>query len=55
MEAPPSQTDLEILQAARLLIPNEGVWDRADDRNCENDEGVISIYCALAGATKSVQ
>lgn len=53
VEAPPSQRDLEILQAARLLISNEGVWDRADDRNCENDEGVISVYCALARATKS--
>jgi hypothetical protein len=54
VEAPPSQTDLEIFEAARLLLPNEGAWDRADDRNCENDVGVISVYCALAGATALV-
>jgi hypothetical protein len=54
VEAPPSQTDLEIFEAARLLLPNEVAWDRADDRDCENDEGVISVYCALARATASV-
>lgn len=54
VEAPPSETDLEIFEAARLLLPNEEAWDRADDRNCENDEGVISVYCALARATASV-
>jgi len=54
VEAPPSQTDLAIFEAARLLLPNEEAWDRADDRNCANDEGLISVYCALAGATASV-
>lgn len=53
-EAPPSQTDLEIFEAARALLPTEAAWDREDDRNCENDEGVISVYCALARATASV-
>ena len=54
MEAPPSQTDLEIIEAARLLLPDEEGWDREDDRDCENDQGVISVYCALARATASV-
>jgi hypothetical protein len=51
VEAPPSQADLVILSAARTLLVSEDVWDRADDRNCENDESLISVYCALAGAT----
>jgi hypothetical protein len=51
VEAPPSQTDLDILHAARGLLGSEEVWDREDDRNCENDESLISLYCALARAT----
>jgi len=47
-EAAPSQTDLEILAAARALLSSEGVWDREDDRNCENDDSLSSVYCALA-------
>jgi hypothetical protein len=54
VEAPPSQADLEIFEAARALLLSEAAWDRDDDRNCENDEGVISVYCALARATASV-
>jgi hypothetical protein len=51
VEARPSQIDLEILRAARTLLGSEDAWDRADDRNCENDEALISVYCALARAT----
>jgi len=51
LEAPPSQTDLGIFEAARALLGSEAVWDREDDRNCENDEELISLYCALAQAT----
>jgi hypothetical protein len=51
VEAPPSQTDLDILSAARAFLVSEDVWDRADDRNCENDESLVSVYCALARAT----
>lgn len=53
-EAPPSPLDLEIFESARALLPSEEAWDRQDDRNCENDDGVISVYCALARATASV-
>jgi hypothetical protein len=51
VEAPPSQIDLEIFLAARELLHDEEVWDREDDRDCENDESLISLYCALARAT----
>ena len=51
IEAPPSQTDLDIFITARDLLDEEALWDREDDRNCENDTSLISIYCALARAT----
>ena len=51
VEAPPSEVDLQILQLARNLLSSEEVWDRDDDRNCENDASLISVYCALARAT----
>ena len=51
VEAPPSQTDLDIFLAARNLLGDEELWDREDDRDCENDGSLISLYCALARAT----
>lgn len=51
VEAPPSEVDVEIFEAARAILRSEAVWDRADDRNCENDEDLVSLYCALAHAT----
>ena len=53
-EAPHSRIDLEILEAARAALSNEEIWDREDDRDCENDEGVVSLYSALACATADV-
>jgi len=50
-EAPPAQTDLDIFLAAREFLSDETKWDREDDRDCENDESLISLYCALARAT----
>ncbi len=53
VEAPPSQKDLAILRAASVLLSDEEMWDREDDRNCENDSSTrISLYCALAQATR---
>ena len=51
IEAPPSQTDLDIFLAARDLLSDEAQWDREDDRDCENDTSLISLYCALARST----
>jgi hypothetical protein len=53
VEAPPSEVDFQIFEAARAILDGEAVWDRADDRNCENDDGLVSVYCALARATAS--
>ena len=47
------ETEMQILQTARDLLSSEDVWDRADDRNCENDDYRLSLYCALARATAS--
>ena len=54
VEAPPSQKDLDIFVAARELLSSEALWDREDDRDCENDEALIGLYCALASATATV-
>ena len=51
VEASPSQTDLDIFLTAREFLSDESKWDREDDRDCENDESLISLYCALARAT----
>ena len=51
VEAPPSQTDLDIFLAARDLLRDGEFWDREDDRDCANDGSLISLYCALARAT----
>lgn len=51
VEASPSQTDLNIFLTAREFLSDESKWDREDDRDCENDESLISLYCALARAT----
>jgi len=53
-QASPSTLDLEIVARARELLPQDDVWDREDDRNCENDGSSISLYCALAKATAEV-
>lgn len=51
-EAPPSRQDLKIVQAAREILNDESVWDRADDRVCDPGDTTYSLYCALARATK---
>ena len=52
-EAPPSAKDLSILRAAAELLTSNDAWDRSDDRNCENDTSLISLYCALANVTRA--
>lgn len=48
----PTDADRRILAEALGRLDSDSAWDRADDRNCENDlPGVVGLYCALAGAT----
>lgn len=48
----PTPSDLRILADALVRLEDESAWDRADDRDCGNDEpGVVSLYCATYLAT----
>ncbi len=44
--------DLRILVKAAELLKDESVWNRADDRECKDDEmtGKRSLFCALQKA-----
>jgi len=44
--------DLRILLNAAALLKDESVWNRSDDRECEDDEatGKRSLFCALQKA-----
>jgi hypothetical protein len=48
--------DLLILTKASSLLSDESVWNRADDRVCEDDEatGRRSLFCALQKACVDV-
>ncbi len=42
-EASPSDTDLRIIWMARSLLSTPAVWDREDDRVCEEDDPQYSV------------
>ena len=47
--------DLHILQRADSLLKDASVWNRHDDRKCDDDEaaGKRSLFCALQKADLS--
>src|SRR5262249_7432322 len=49
---PVTEDDLRILLKADELLKNESVWNRNDDRECDDDEftGKRSLFCALQKA-----
>jgi hypothetical protein len=51
-DQPVTQDDVRILQKANELLKDESVWNRADDRDCKDDEatGKRSLFCALQKA-----
>ena len=51
-DQPVSADDLRILTNAAELLKDESVWNRADDRECADDEktGKRSLFCALQKA-----
>lgn len=53
---PASEEDLRILLRADELLADSSVWNREDDRVCEDDEaiGVRSLFCALYRASIDV-
>lgn len=51
---PVDAQDLEILDRSLELLPNEAVWDRADDRQCHAADTSFSLFCALRRASEDV-
>ena len=51
-DRPVTPDDLRILTKAAELLKDESVWNRADDRECTDDEatGKRSLFCALQKA-----
>ena len=51
-DQPVTADDLRILTKAAELLKDEYVWNRADDRECKDDEasGKRSLFCALEKA-----
>ena len=42
-----TEEDLLILQRAKKILSDESVWDRQDDRNCDEHDNSWSLFCAL--------
>jgi hypothetical protein len=51
-DQPVTNDDLRILLRADELLKDESVWNRKDDRQCDDDEaaGKRSLFCALEKA-----
>ncbi|MGH9163347.1 MAG: DUF6197 family protein [Vicinamibacteraceae bacterium] len=51
-DQPATADDVRILTKAAELLKDESVWNRADDRQCEDDEttGRRSLFCTLQKA-----
>lgn len=56
LELPVSDADFRILARARRILSGPSVWNRRDDRACEDDErrGSWSLFCALYQASVDV-
>lgn len=55
-DRPVTEQDLEILARASELLMDAAAWNRADDRECADDEaiGKRSLFCALQVASIEV-
>ena len=55
-DQPVTEADLQILQRAEALLKNPSMWNRHDDRVCDDDEalGRRSLFCALQKADTEV-
>jgi hypothetical protein len=56
LELPASHTDFRILEKARQILSGPTVWNRHDDRACEDDakQNSWSLFCALYRASIDV-
>lgn len=53
-DQPVSVEDLEILDKADALLPNESAWNRRDTRECPAGATTLSLFCALQEASVEV-
>lgn len=53
-ERPVDAADEAILERALELFSSEAVWNREDDRDCDPDGDLYSIFCALQQASHDV-
>jgi len=55
-EQPVTEDDLRILRRADALLRDASLWNRHDDRVCDDDEasGKRSLFCALQKADKEI-
>ena len=55
-DQPVTEADLHILQRAEVLLKDPSMWNRHDDRVCDDDEalGKRSLFCALQKADTEV-
>jgi hypothetical protein len=51
---PVSKSDVLIVQTARQILNSPEKWNRADNRNCSDNETKFSLYCALEKATDEI-
>jgi len=48
------EIDLEIIDRAKSILKDESVWDRQDDRVCNDGDTTFSLYCALYFASREL-
>jgi len=53
-QLPPTQDDIRIIQRALVLLADDKVWNRADNRTCPPNPQKWSLFCALQQATQEV-
>jgi hypothetical protein len=53
-QLPPTQDDIRIIQRALVLLSDEKVWNREDNRTCPPNPQKWSLFCALQQATQEV-
>lgn len=51
---PVDEIDLQIIDRAKSILKDESVWDRQDDRVCNDGDTTFSLYCALFFASKEL-
>jgi len=51
---PVDEIDIQIIDRAKKILNDESVWDRNDDRICNDGDTTFSLYCSLFFASKEL-